>query len=1112
MRCNNLFLSKRVGRAGLNSLLAVACLIVWTGCAVYAQSFQSTLVGQVVDAAGASIVGAKVTITAQGTGRTATATTGSDGSYVIPQLPPGVYELRVEANGFKRAVTSGIELETGQTQRINFQLEPGAVSDTITVSTETPPINTDTSSKGEVIVQKQVQDLPLNGRDFTDLAFLVPGIYRRPSDDDQGNSFSAAGTRTDSASFTLDGTLNRADRNGGVGVNTSIESIREFSVSTSTYSAEYGRTAGAQVNVVSKSGTNQFHGSLFDYLRNDIFDARNFFQPAGEDKTLKRNQFGGSLGGPVTLPGKLFGPAGYEGRDRTFFFFSYEGTRERRSSVSLQNAPNEAWLRGDFRNVRGPGPDGILGNSNDTNRVMFIDPVTRQKREFPTPNVIPESMFHPVSKQMLKFIPAANIAGSLDGYNASGTSSVNRNQYLLKIDQRLSPNNNLFARWARQTNEGFDPFPSARNFYPGFGRDAINRYDSVALSDTHSFSPVTINEIRLGFYEQRNQNLGENRAQDWNAVFGIPGLSVTPDLQGWPAIRIDGFSEFGDRPNDPFVYTMKNLQLFDVLTMVRGSHNLRVGADIIRSTYLEADVRNVRGDFRFRGRTAHPNPNTALPGFYSFADFLLGIPDSTQRQIGAPPDDLNGWQYAFFVQDDWRVRPWLTLNLGLRYELQLPMKESRNLLANFIPEQGQVVTAGTPGYPEALLETDMNNIGPRIGFAVRPFNNDHTVIRGGGGIYFSLETFNVARQQLAVTFPFLVREQYSRQQSNPLLINFSNPFPEQIRMVQGVSTPVGAQLENPTPVFYQYNLTIEREVARDLALEIGYVGSQGRHLGLRYNINANYPTGRLTAQGLVINARRYSQFNDIAYQEQSANSSYNALQTSLRRRLRNGLTLLASYTFSRAIDNNSSTNNSTTGAQRNPQDIRNFAAERAVSDFHRQHQFSGSFNYELPLGRRRALLSNVKGLADALVGGWQLNGVVTLLSGRPFTPQYNAPDVTQQRPDLIGDPYTNIPDGLTFNPAAFTRPIPTAQDPTAFGNAGRNILIGPGFRSVDLSLLKNFQLREGLRLQFRAETFNAFNHPNFQIPVNFLDDSDVGRVRITANEGREWQFALKLIF
>lgn len=1098
-------------RAFLTSLCKTVCLLVLACAVARAQSFQATVVGQVTDANGAAVVNAQVTITAQSTGRTATATTSGDGGYVIPQLPPGAYELRVEANGFKRAVKSELTLETGQTQRVNFQLEPGAVSDTVNITTDAPPLNTDTSSKGEVIVQKQVQELPLNGRDFTDLALLVPGVYRRPTEDDQGQSFSTAGTRTDSASFTLDGTVNRADRNGGVGVNTSIESIREFSVSTSTYSAEYGRTAGAQVNVVSKSGTNSLHGSLFDYLRNDLFDARNFFQPIGEDKTLKRNQFGGSLGGPITLPQRLFGPAAYEGRDRTFFFFSYEGTRERRSEVSLNTAPNEAWLRGDFRNVRGAGNDRILGNADDTNRVLFIDPVTRQKREFATPNVIPESMFHPIARQMLPFIPAANVPGTLDSYNASGKRSVNRNQYLLKIDERLSQQNNLFVRWARQTNEGFDPFPSARNFYPGFGRDTDTRYDQIALSDTHSFSPTTINEVRLGFYEQRNQNLGENRTQDWNAVFGIPGLNVTPDLQGWPAIRIDGYSEFGDRPNDPFVYTAKNLQLFDVLTLVRGSHNLRLGADIIRSTYLEADVRNVRGDFRFRGRTTSPN-SAALAGFYSFADFLLGIPDSTQRQLGAPPADLTGWQYAFFVQDDWRVHPRLTLNLGLRYELQRPMKESRNLLANFLPETGTVITAGTPGYPEAVLETDTNNIGPRIGFALRPFSNDRTVLRGGGGIYYSLETFNVARQQLAVTFPFLVREQYSRVTNNPLLISFNNPFPQEIRAVQGVNTPVGAQLENPTPVFYQYNLTVERELARDLVLEVGYVGSQGRHLGLRYNINANYPTGQLNAQGQIINARRYAQFSDITYQEQGGNSNYNALQTSVRRRAKNGLTLLASYTFSRAIDNNSSTNNSTTGAQRNPQDIRNFAAERAVSDFHRQHQFAGSFNYELPFGRRRALLADVQGVADALISGWQLNGVVSLLSGRPFTAQYNAPDVSQQRPDLIGDPYANVPAGLYFNPAAFARPVPTAQDPTVFGNAGRNILIGPSFRSVDLSLLKNFRLTEGLRLQFRAEAFNAFNHPNFQIPVNFLDRTDVGRATITANEGREWQFALKLLF
>ncbi len=440
------------------------------------------------------------------------------------------------------------------------------------------------------------------------------------------------------------------------------------------------------------------------------------------------------------------------------------------------------------------------------------------------------------------------------------------------------------------------------------------------------------------------------------------------------------------------------------------------------------------------------------------------------------------------------------------------MKESRNLLANFIPELGEVVTAGTPGYPDALLETNSKNFGPRIGFALRPLGNDRTVIRGGAGIYYSLETFNVARQQLAVTFPFLVREQYSRQTSNPLLLSFGNPFPESIRSVQGVNTPVGAQLENPSPVFYQYNLTIEREIVRDLALEVGYVGSLGRHLGIRYNINANYPTGALNASNLPILARRYPNFSDITFQEQVVNSSYNALQVALRRRLKQGLTLLASYTFSRALDNGSNTNNSTTGSQRNPQDIRNFAADKGPADFHRARQFSSSFNYELPFGRGRAILPASRGMGEALIGGWQINGVVTMLSGRPFTPQYNAPDVSQQRPDLVGDPKTNIPPGRFFNLNAFTRPRATLEDPTLFGNAGRNILIGPSFKNLDLSLLKNFRLREGLRLQFRIESFNAFNHPNFQIPVNLLDRSDAGQLTRTANEGREWQVALKLIF
>ncbi len=1130
---------------------------------IFAQSFKATVTGQVTDAAGAAIPNATVTITSTATNQTQTVTTDGEGNFTISQLDPDAYTIRIEAANFKALVQTDLVLETNQSTRLNLQLEAGNVQETVTVEAEAPALNSETSSKGEVITQRQVQDLPLNGRNFTDLALLTPGVYRRPAEDDQAEGLATSGTRTDASNFILDGTNNRNDRNSGVGVNTSIDSIREFKVETSSYSAEFGRTAGAQINVVTKSGTNRFSGSLFEYFRNDVFDAKNplaFDIPeTGEDeseKVLRRNQFGGTFGGP--LPFFNFGEGGdifRSGKDRTFFFVSYEGTRERRSALADITAPNAAWLRGDFSNLISPSlpanqrviiydPATLRCQSNtgavtdrrtDTGACPTLNNVRYFARVNPFPgNIIPQSRFSPVSRQILPFIPAANVPGTTERYVARGINRPDRDQYLTKIDHRFSENNNFFFRFARQRNNGYQVFPSSRNFYPGFGRDAKTRSDTYAFSDTHIFSANLVNEARFGYFDQNSQNLGQNRDQDYNALFGIAGASPGADLQGFPAIRIDGYSEFGDRPNDPFTYRLKTFQFFDSLNIITGKHNLKVGVDLLRSNFIENDVRNVRGDFRFRGQNTNQPTATATTlngaassGARSFADFLLGTAGSTSLQVGAEPADTRGMQYAFFAQDDFRVTNWLTLNLGLRYEYQTALNEATGRLANFLPDTGQLVcpqevrnaatnslicvSAASVGLPETLVNADKNNFGPRVGFALRPFRDNKTVIRGGAGIYYSLETFNPIRQQLAVQAPFLNRINYSRNAANPFALTFATPFPGGT----AEAVPRGLNPDYNQPEFYQYNLTIERELARDLVLEVGYVGSQGRFLGLRYNINAPVPSP--TGTGTPPVARRFqAQYGTatIQYQDQFGNSNYNALQTSLRRRAANGLTLLLSYTFSRSIDSGSSTNNSTTGSQDFPQDIRNILeTQRGLSDFHRKHQFAGSFNYELPFGKGRGFFSNANGFVDALIGGIQFNGTISLLSGRPFTPQYNAADVGAQRPDVIGDPYANVPAGLEFNPAAFARPSVLSGETDLFGNAGRNILIGPAFRSVDLSLLKNFRLRENTRLQFRAETFNVFNTPNFQVPGFLLDNlQTVGRPTLTATEGREFQFALKLLF
>lgn len=1154
-----------------NICLGLILGLVFFAPNVLAQTFNATVVGKVTDANGASVPGAAVTMTQKGTNRTYTTSTNDSGEYVVPQLPPGDYNLKISASGFKIAVNENLTLETDTTSRVNIVLETGSINETVTVTAEPSVINTETSDKGEVITQKQVQDLPLNGRDFQDLALLVPGVYPRPSEDDQGQGVAAAGSRTDATNFILDGTTNRSDRNGAVGVNTSVDSIQEFKVSTSNYSAEFGRVAGAQINVVSKSGTNRFSGTLFEYLRNDYFDAIDVFADPNDGKALRRNQFGGSLGGP--MPFFNFGeggPAFNSGKDRTFFFVSFEKTLQVRSENALSTAPNADWLRGDFSKLRGNGtntgvcvPGSTVNTSasnpcnDDTNRVTCLsrNPSTGAvtKVECPVLNVIPLAPVagfpniitaNPISLEILKRIPASNIPGTLSGYRASGISDLNRNQFLAKFDHRISANNNLSVRYSQDGNNTTDPFPSARNFYPGFGRTGNGANKSLSISDVHTFSSRIINEFRIGFLRQHSETLGQNSDQDYLSLLGITGLPTGSNeaLQGFPAIRIDGFSEIGDRPNDPFVYTFKNIQLYNITTAILGNHTFKVGADIMRPNYIEADIRNVRGDFRFRGRNSFPT-NTAVSGANAFADFLLGLPDSTSRQIGADPADLRGWQYAFFLQDDWRVTPWLTLNLGVRYDLATPLHEKNNRLSNFIPELGTSVCAGgafqdattgfnclsaeSQGLPKSLVRPDKNNIGPRVGFALRPFKDDKTVIRGGAGFFYSMETINPARQQLAISYPYIQRETYTRLTSNLTLLSFQNPFPTGRGGLDGVAEPSGIPVDSQTPEVYQFNLTMEREIVKDLALEIGYVGTMARHLGLRYNLNANYPVGFNTATGTVINARAIPTLGDIQYQVQAANSSYHGMQTSLRRRSKNGLTLLLSYTFSKAMDMNSNTNNSTTGSQRNPQDIRNWRNEYALSDFHRTHQFSGSFNYDLPFGKGRTFFRNASGLTNALLGGWQMNGVVSFLTGRPFTPQFVTADTTQQRPDLIGDPYENIPEGFMFNPAAFRRPTATAADPNLFGSAGRNILIGPTFSKTDLSLFKNFRLAERTRLQLRWEVFNVFNHPNYKLPTYLLPGAagtaipstedlrlttNVGRPIELATQMREMQFAIRLMF
>ena len=1061
----------------------------------HAQGFTATVVGTVSDAGGEPLADAPLTVTNDETGQARTERSRADGAFTFTHLPPGRYRLTVEAAGFRTFEASNLALNADQVRRIDVRLEIGPVQARVEVVADLRTLNTDTPAKAEVVPNALIQALPLNGRNYLDLALLVPGVYRRVGDD-QNDGVATNGTRWDATGFALDGVLNRSDRNGNSGVALAADAVREFDAQTSTYAAEYGRSAGAQINVVSKSGTNRFAGSLYDYVRDDHFDARNAFAPPGEPSTLSRQQAGGTLGGPIR-------------RDRSFFFAAFERTHQRQSKAANSTAPNAAWLTGDFRNVRGAGPDGVWGTTDDTNRIL--DPAT--KREFPTPNVIPASRIDPVAAAILPFVPAANLAGTLDGYGAQGLAADDRQQLLVRLNHQWMSATALSLRWARSWGTSTEPFPSDRVFYPGFAQDADQQADSVVLSVTTRMGTRWVNDARAGYFQQDVETAGEQADTNYVGLFGLPGLSQDPSVWGFPTIRIDGFADFGDRPNSPAVYTLRNVQVVDTVTWTPDRHTVKAGLDIVQSQYDELDLRGIRGDFRFRGRATNPASGTSS-GFRSFADFLLGQIDQSQRQVGMEPARLRGWQAAVFVQDDWRIRPSLTLSLGLRYERQAPLTEAADRLANFVPELGTVVLAGDSRYPPSLVRSDNDNIAPRAGFAWRPRDSERTVVRGGAGFYSSLEAYNVTRQQLAASYPFVLRDQYTRTNSVP--VTFANPFPASLAAAQGVNAPLGMAVDYRTPEIYQYNLTVERELGPDLAFEIGYVGSQGRYLGRRYNLNQAIPAG-LLPDGSLATARPYPQYADIQFQDQTISSSYNGLQTTLRRRMAGGLTMLLCYTLGKSIDSGSNSsgnlsNVSTTGAQKAPQDIYNMRAERGLSDFDRRHQFSAAFAYDLPFGAGRRWASDAGSLASALAGGWQVSGIVTLWSGRPFTPQYSAGDFATQRPDLASDPMVDIPAGLWFNPNAFARPVATAAQPDLYGNAGRNILVGPGYQNVDLAIARTFRAADGLRFQLRAEAFNLLNRANYQVPVFLLDASNVGQVTATQGDARQLQFALKVLF
>jgi hypothetical protein len=1086
------------------------------------QFFRGTIVGTVTDESGAIVVGADVKLLNQGTNAAEAVKTGADGAYTFPALLPGAYRVEVSSQGFKTQTISDIRLEVNQTARIDVKLAVGEIVQRVEATASLQLLKTDTSDVGGVIANKTIVELPLNGRDYLQLARLIPGAIPSRAGATAGakgvsRSVNVAGARDTSVSFLLDG----VDTNDAIfqtpTVTPSVDAIQEFKIIADTYSAEFGR-GSTQIITALKSGSNEWHSTLFWFNRNNSFAARGFFQP-GAVARLNLNQFGGTLGGPVRLP-KL-----YNGRDRTFFFVNFDGGRTRSGGTGFAYVPWAELRAGDFSGAGNP---------------LIYDPdtwnATARTRQPFAGNRIPSTRVSPLATKVLSYYPSPNYSGQAGrNYAVTIPGKDDNNNGNIRLDHRFSGKDNFFGRYSILDRDR--PQPST---LPYNGIVDTLRGQNVALNWVHIFTPALLNEARAGFnrskyYTQPIASPSANPAKD---VFGFKNTIDDPTVgYGMPGFGLsNGFSGFGPGTQYPANSVVQTYQYVDNVTWIRGPHTLKTGFDFRRSRLTAIVGNSARGYASFTGQFTNL-PSAASTTGSSVADLLLGAPQTIQSSVGDGIAHNYTNLYSLYVQDDWKISPRLTLNLGLRYEYATPYTEKLDrftivdttnrsqggqlLLANsskvFIPGRG-VVDSGGSFTSRSLIAPDRNNVAPRLGFAWRPLGR--TVVRGGAGLFFDVQEGNEA-QFLRNNPPYLFAQNLA---SDPFIPSFRLddlfPAPNQ---PTGAIQPFSMDITNRTPYLSQWNLTVERELMQNLTMEVGYVGSAGKKLLRRSNFQqgANILVKDPANPTPLASRVEFPNFsnNYIIGTDNGGSSTYHGLLTKVERRFSRGFAVLFSYTYSKAIsDSHSSSNFDNTPS--NPQCRCDLRAEKGPAAFDIRHRAVISYSYELPFGKGRKWL-NAGGWADRLVGGWQLNGITALQSGPPFTlatPGDNANiGSSAQRPDVVGDPYGGVDRGADirrrgvdqgttyFNKAAFVMPALFR-----LGSVGKNTQYGPGSQSWDFSVFKNTNLAERLNLQLRAEFFNLPNHPNFGLPNRTINQPTTGMIT-GAGSPRIVQFGVKLI-
>jgi outer membrane receptor protein involved in Fe transport len=1082
--------------------------------AVRGQAVTGALVGNVADPGGGVVPAARITVTEVNTGIARTATTSEEGSFVLPYLPPGTYRVEVEKAGFKKFVREGVLLSTGASVRVNVSLEVGSITETVEVSGAAPVLQTESADVSQSFERKRIEELPISGRNFQSLISLIPGVAPPTStigvfDNPQGTQFfQVNGQNVSANNFQIDGVDNNEPLLGLVVQIPPAEAIQQFSVSTSNYDAEFGRAVGAVINVTTRPGTNELHGSLYEFHNNSRFKARNYFNFTNKVPNALKNQYGGTLGGPIR-------------KNQTFFFGDFQGQNQRLGRTpATASVPTEAFRRGDFSALL---PNTIIydpatGNPDGTGR----QPIQCNGRV----NVICPDRISPVAKNILGFLPLPNLPGLTLNYIAPAIPfKLDTYSFDVRIDHQLSDKTSLFAKYNYFQSAMADPAifgdiggPTSTGDFNSLA-DGRGRNQVVTLNATHAFSPTLTTEARFGFTRYFINAKGPGFDRDFSKDVGISGSNEDdPAHKGLAVIDIEGFSMFGMSFNMPTINADNIFNWVNNWTKISGQHTFKWGADIRRLRMDRLQIQGIgafgpRGRFNFRpGVTLlRGGPSSQFNFANAFASFLLGLPDQTGRAIFTTTPTNRTSHFFFFGQDTWQVTPRLTLNLGLRYEIYTPITSRKAAgQGNYDPGTNRLLVAGVGDVGlSAGVQTDYNNFAPRFGFAYRFGDKDRMVARGGFAVSYFTARFGFTGGTLSTSFPVIADQQLGVQNDFIPGGSFSNipPFPPIPIPPNGIIDPApnialfAVPFDNRLPYVMSYNLTVQRELTPGLSLEIGYVGNRGVKQPFNQRLDASLP-GTGTA-GIPLN-QRFGRTAQTTLRAYGVSSVYNSLQTLLEKRLSSGLSFTAAYTWSRSIDYVS--NN---GALFNPIFIQ---FNRGPSDFDRTHTFTLSHSYELPFGPGKPYLK--QGLLAAIFGGWQLNGIFGAYSGRPFSVTASAATLNggpgnNQRPDQLREPAITgaVGPGTTyFDISAFAAPAPNR-----YGTAGRNTLRGPNLINYDFSVFKNFRLAETKRLEFRAEFYNLTNTPHFNQPNGNFNSSSFGAITSAFGE-REVQFALRFLF